>query len=162
MVSNSKNANDSKGDNSVYYSCVANFSSLEEENRLLRETVNQLRNELVKFKSNPLMVCEVVETFEDSTAVIKIPNGNSFMVNVTKDCGKISSGDSVLVEQKNLTVVKKTFKDKKFNVEQFVIVEKPKLKWGDIGGLKQQIQEVKEVIELPLKKPETVVSYFIA
>jgi proteasome regulatory subunit len=148
------NTSDKKKDGSVFYSYVANFSSLEEENRLLRETINQLRNELVKFKTNPLMVCEVIDTFEDNTAIIRIPNGNSFCVNVSKECEKIKSGDSVFVEQKNLTVIKKTLTDKKFNVEQFVIVEMPKTKWGDVGGLKQQIQEIKEVIELPLKKPE--------
>jgi len=39
-------------------------------------------------------------------------------------------------------------------VEKFVIIEKPKESWKDIGGLQNEIREVKEVIELPLKKPE--------
>ncbi|MCQ5273386.1 AAA family ATPase, partial [Schaalia odontolytica] len=43
---------------------------------------------------------------------------------------------------------------RRFNVEKFVIVEKPKISWEDIGGLEPQIQEIKEVVELPLKKPE--------
>lgn len=145
---------DAKKDDSVYYSYVANFSALEEENKLLRQTVQQLRTEIQKFRSNPLMICEVIEVFGDKSAIIRIPNGNSFQVNVGADCEKLSSGDSVLVEQKNLTVIKKTSVDKKFNVEQFVIVEKPETKWSDVGGLKQQILELKEVIELPLKKPQ--------
>jgi proteasome regulatory subunit len=33
-------------------------------------------------------------------------------------------------------------------------MEKPKERWEEIGGLQEEIQEVKEVIELPLKKPE--------
>jgi len=148
------NTKDAKKDDSVYYSYVANFSALEEENKLLRQTVQQLRTEVQKFRSNPLMVCEVIEVFSDKAAIIRIPNGNSFQVNVGADCEKLNSGDSVLVEQKNLTVIKKTSVDKKFNVEQFVIVEKPEIKWSDVGGLKQQIQELKEVIELPLKKPQ--------
>jgi len=148
------NAKDAKKDDSVYYSYVANFSALEEENKLLRQSVQQLRNELQKFKTNPLMVCEVIEIFDDKTSIIRIPNGNSFLVNIGDECGKLKVGDSVLVEQKNLNVIRKTSTDKKFNVEQFVIVEKPKTKWADVGGLKQQIQELKEVIELPLKKPE--------
>jgi len=146
--------NNKEEDNSVYYSYVANYSALEEENKLLQQTISQLKTELIKYRTNPLMVCEVIRIINDDNVIIRIPNGNSFMVNVSEDCGKLDSGDSVLVEQKNLTIIEKTFTDKKFNVEQFVIVEKPKLKWNDLGGLKKQINEVREVIELPLKKPE--------
>lgn len=141
-------------DNSVYYSYVANTTALEEENKLLRQTVDQMKQELARFRTNPLMVCEVVEVFSDRTAIIRIPNGNAFLVNMTEDCKDVQSGDSVLVEQKNLTIIRKTSTDKKFNVEQFVIVEKPKIKWNDVGGLSRQVEEIKEVIELPLKKPE--------
>jgi proteasome regulatory subunit len=146
--------NDTKKDSSIYYSYVANFSALEEENKILRQSIQQLKNEMDKFKSNPLMVCEVTDVFPDNTALIRIPNGNSFLVNMSRDCGKIKSGDSVLVEQKNLTIIRKTSTDKKFNVDQFVIIEKPEIKWKDIGGLQNQIRDIQEVIELPLKKPE--------
>ena len=60
----------------------------------------------------------------------------------------------MLVEQKNLTVLKKIPLSKSFNVEKFVIVEKPTIAWKDVGGLDRQAEEIKEVIELPLKKPE--------
>ena len=43
---------------------------------------------------------------------------------------------------------------KKFNIEKYVIVEKPTISWKEIGGLDKQINEIKEVVELPLKKPE--------
>ncbi|MBU90120.1 proteasome-activating nucleotidase [Candidatus Woesearchaeota archaeon] len=43
---------------------------------------------------------------------------------------------------------------KKFDIESFVIVEKPTVSWKDIGGLDAQAREIKEVVELPLKKPE--------
>jgi proteasome regulatory subunit len=154
MAAEGNTSNDENKDNSIYYSYVSNFSALEEENKFLKQTVSQLRTELLKFKSNPLMICEVIEVFKDNTAIIRIPNGNSFLVNISSDAGDIRPGDTALVEQKNLTVIKKTSADKKFNVEQFVIIEKPNLKWSDVGGLQQQIQEIKEVIELPLKKPE--------
>ena len=58
------------------------------------------------------------------------------------------------VNQKNLNITKKIPITKKFNIEKFVIVEQPTVSWQDIGGLGQQIKEVQEVVELPLKKPE--------
>ena len=120
---------------------------------LLRESVAQLRQELGRFKRVPLMVCEFKSFFEGQ-AVIKISNGNQFYVSVSEDCGPLQPGDNVLVEQKNLTVIKKVFPAKKFNVEQYVIAEKPNVRWEAIGGLDKQIQEVREVIELPMCKPE--------
>jgi len=101
----------------------------------------------------PFLVCEVLDIF-DKKAIIRLPNGNAFYVNICESCGKINSGDSVLVEQKNLTIIKKIPHRKKFNVEKFVIIEKPNVKWEDVGGIDQQIHEIQEVIELPLKKPE--------
>ena len=35
-----------------------------------------------------------------------------------------------------------------------MIIEKPKTTWNEVGGLNEQIEEIKEVVELPLKKPE--------
>jgi len=53
-----------------------------------------------------------------------------------------------------LTVVDRLESNRKFNVEKFVIVEKPDLSWKEVGGLASQIKEIQEVIELPLKKPK--------
>ena len=92
----------------IIYSYTTNSNELEEENKLLRETVSELREELEKFKEVPLMLCQVKEVLEEQEqAVIQIPNGNEFMVNVTSSCKKLKPGDTVLVEQKNLTIIKK-------------------------------------------------------
>mgnify|MGYP000719454457 CR=1 FL=1 len=127
-------------------------SVLEDENRILREAVNSLREEVERFKAPSLMVAEVSELINDH-ALIKIPNGNKFYVSISKNI-KIEPGDSVLVEQKNLNIVDKIYVSKNFDVERFVIIEKPKVSWEEIGGLKEQIEDIKEVIELPLTHPE--------
>ena len=138
---------------SIMYSYSTSSNPYEEENRILKETVSRLKEEIERFKASPLMVCEVREIF-GNTAIIKIPNGNQFLVNISNDCEKLKSGDLFLVEQKNLTIIRKIPITRRFNVEKFVIVDKPTITWEEIGGLEQQIQEIKEVVELPLKKPE--------
>ncbi len=146
--SNEKNILDS-----VIYSYTAENDRAAEENKILQETVNKLTKELEKLKTPPLMVCEVRNIIED-TAIIRIPNGNQFSVNISDSCKDLKAGDTVLAEQKNLTIIKKVPITKTFDVENFVIIEKPKVSWDDIGGLKTQIQDVQEVVELPLKKPD--------
>jgi len=138
---------------SFMYSYTTDSSRIESENKLLRETVHNLQNELKRFKEPALMVCDICDVLDDK-AIVKTPNGNKFFVNIAKDCGTVKPGESVLAEQKNLTIIKKIMSNKKFNVEKFVIIAKPKTKWKDVGGLKDQIEDIKEVIELPLKKPE--------
>lgn len=138
-----------------YSSSVNN--DLEEENKVLKETIEQLRNEIENYRSPALLIAEVAEVMTRQKrrhAIIKVPNGNQFYVTVSSNVGKIQPGDSVLVEQKNLTIVEKVRSTKKFAVEQFVIVEKPTIRWRDIGGLDEQMGELKEVIEMPLTKPE--------
>ena len=138
----------------IMFSYSTSSNPYEEENRILKETIGKLKDEIERFRSAPLMVCEVREMLENSTAIIKIPNGNQFMVNVSKECDKLKAGDLILVEQKNLTIIKKMPLARKFNVEKYVIIEKPNVSWDEIGGLDEQANEIKEVVELPLKKPE--------
>jgi len=145
-------SNNTKVDD-VSYSYATNVSGLEEENRFLRESVDNLEKELEKFRRMPLIACEVRDILDDK-ALIRLPNGNEFLVEIATNCDELLPGDSVLAEQKNLTILKKINASKKFDVEKFVILEKPDTKWSDIGGLSEQAQEIKEVIELPLKKPE--------
>jgi proteasome regulatory subunit len=139
----------------VVYSCTtsSNAGSLEEENSMLRESVNRLRSEVERYRKSPLMMCEVRE-FYGENAVIKIPNGNQFYVEISEDCEKIKVGDSVLVEQKNLVVVGKANLRSNFDVEKFVIVDKPNVPWKQIGGLDDEIAEIREIVELPLRNPE--------
>ncbi len=130
-----------------------NGNKLEEENKVLRETVNHLKTELQRFRTPPLLVAEIIEVLGEN-AIIRLPNGNNFLVNISAELKDLNPSDSVVVEQKNLTVMDKINSTKKFNVESFVIIEKPTITWKDIGGLNEQIEDIKEVIELPLKKPE--------
>ena len=133
------------------YSGTAN--NTEDENRILRETINQLRYELDRYRRTPLMICEVREIF-GKNAIIKIPNGNQFFVEVSDECEVLKPGDTIYVEQKNLTIIKKARLMRRYNVEKFINMQRPDATWEDIGGLEDQVREIKEVIELPLKKPQ--------
>ena len=137
--------------NSLGYSM--DNSHLELENKVLKETITHLKDELSKFQKVPLLAAEIKDLLEDG-AMIRLNNGNEFFVSISPGCEKLVAGDSVLLEQKNLTIIKKIPLSKVFNVEKFVIIEKPTLSWEQVGGLNNQREEIKEVVELPLLKPE--------
>ncbi len=135
------------------FSYVADASGLEDENKALRENMAALEREVEKFKRAPLIVCEVRDIVEGK-AIARLPNGNEFLVEIGNDCKDLKPGDSALAEQKNLTLVRIVPISKKFDVEKFVVMEKPNIQWSQVGGLDKQRRELVEVIELPLKKPQ--------
>ncbi len=127
-------------------------ASLHEENQLLKNSLSYLKAELNKFKEVPLLVCDIKKVIGEK-AIIKVPNGSNFYVNVSSGL-KLNSGDTVLVEQRSLTIVQKIEKMNSFDVEEFLISENPSISWESLGGLEKQIEEIREVVELPLLKPE--------
>ncbi|MBI2112177.1 AAA family ATPase [Candidatus Woesearchaeota archaeon] len=129
------------------------IARLQEEGAMLRELFDKASNELNNLKKPALLVSEVCNVM-GKNAIIKLPNGNKFYCNISHDVKGLKSGDSVLVEQKSLNVVEKINLTQNFDVEKFVIIDKPHENWKDIGGLKDEMREIREVIELPLKKPQ--------
>ncbi|RMD58383.1 AAA family ATPase [Candidatus Woesearchaeota archaeon] len=136
----------------ITFGYQTDINGLEEENKFLRESVANLERELEKFKRPPLILCEIRDVM-GGQAIVRLPNGNEFMVEVSEQCKKLSPRDTVLAEQKNLTVVKKLDSVRKFEADKFIIIEKPTISWKSVGGLAHQEREIKEVIELPLTKP---------
>ena len=127
--------------------------SIETENKSLRDTINYLKSEIDRLKKPPLLVCDVLRVVGDK-AMIRLSNGNRFFVHVSQELlTTLSPGDRVLVEQKFLNIVDRLDKTKRYDVEKFILFEKPPLSWEDVGGLKDQVRDIKEVIELPLKEP---------
>ncbi len=141
----------------IEFRLTEEISALEEENQLLRQSVTQLRTEIDRYRSPALLVAELIDLIQKDgrrMAIIRVPNGNKFLVEVSSDAENLRPGISIVVEQKNLTVIEEINEGANFNVEQYVIINKPEVKWTDIGGLADQVREIQEVIELPLEKPE--------
>ena len=126
---------------------------LDDQTKILKATVTHLKKELDKYKEPPLLVCDIVEILGNK-AIVKLANGNEFLVNITNELmDKLVVNDRVLTEQKSLVIVEKLDEAKPIDVEHFVLMNKPKLDWSCIGGLESQVREIKDVVELPLRKP---------
>ena len=59
----------------IAYSYVTQISDLEEENKFLKESLENLEKELEKFKKTPLIACEVKDIIDDNI-LVRLPNGN--------------------------------------------------------------------------------------
>jgi proteasome regulatory subunit len=135
-------------------SLLVSYKRMEEESAILREMFHNTSTELSNLKKPSLLVAEVTQPLNESKAIVKLPNGNKFYCQVAKEVKDLQSGDSVLVDQKSLNVLEKINTVSNMDAERYVIINKPQESWKEIGGLNEVIREVREVIELPLKKPE--------
>ncbi|NCC71249.1 AAA family ATPase [bacterium] len=153
--SESYKRNSISGDDPLYSISFEN-AKLEEENKNLKRTVQFYQAELEKFRTPPFLVSELISLVENDKAVVRLPNQSNFLVEISQNLrSKLKLGDTVINEQKSLVIVDKIDLSKSAAVENYLIVsDNTNISWKDIGGLGNQVEKVKEVLELPLLKPE--------
>jgi proteasome regulatory subunit len=125
-------------------------------NRQLEGKIKELKGEIESFKRNPLILATVTEVFDDRQVGIKGNVGHEFLVNYPGSINKdlLEPGARVALNQNTLTVVNVFPKKKDANITAMEVDERPNITYDDIGGLKYQIVELRETVELPIVHPE--------
>ncbi|MGL6298134.1 MAG: proteasome-activating nucleotidase [Methanobacteriaceae archaeon] len=126
-----------------------------EKIRLDRE-LKSLRSEVERFRSPPLVIATITEILDDERMAVKSSTGPHFIINYSKflDEKLLEPGSRVALNQQTFSIVDILPSEKDPNVSGMEVEEKPTVSYAQIGGLEEQIIEVKETVELPLKKPE--------
>ncbi|MFX1261415.1 MAG: proteasome-activating nucleotidase [Promethearchaeota archaeon] len=125
-----------------------------ERSRLEKET-QTLRTELEKLRQSPLITATVIEMLEDGRAVVKSSTGPNFVVHVSSSIvkEKIQPGMRVALNQRSFAVTQELPPSRDPMIRAMEIEEAPEVSYTDIGGLRDQLLEIKETVELPLVKP---------
>ncbi|MFW9820183.1 MAG: proteasome-activating nucleotidase [Candidatus Thorarchaeota archaeon] len=135
------------------------ISLLETERRKLEKELNILRNDFDQIRKPALMHATVIDVLDDRNEriIVNSSSGPSFVVNVSNNLKfeKFTPGLSVALNQNTLKIVEIL----PTNLDPFVKGMElsdsiPDVSYKDIGGLEEQIQEVKETVELPLRNPD--------
>ena len=125
-------------------------------NRQLEGKIKELKGEINSFKKTPLILATITEVFDDKRVGIRGHVGHDFVVTYpgSIDKEKVVAGARVSLNQDTLAVVEVLPSKKEADIMAMEIEEKPDIDYDDIGGLEKAIVEVKETVELPIKKPE--------
>ena len=125
-------------------------------NRQLEGKIKELKGEIKSFKKTPLILATVTEVFDDNQVGIQGNVGHEFLVNYPKSINTehLEAGARVSLNQNTLTVVKVFPKKKDETITAMEVIDRPNITYDDIGGLKYQIVEIKETVELPIRHPE--------
>lgn len=128
------------------------------ESELLRmqKEVKRLKIELERMKSPPLIVGSVRDLLDDGRVVVKSSTGPDFLVYAAEYIPKeeLGPGSRVALNKQTLSVMSVLPSTVDPIVMGAEILEKPAVTYTDIGGLDEQLQEVREAVEEPLLHPE--------
>ncbi len=129
---------------------------LQKENKRLKAEIEYWKNETNKMTSPPLVEATLLDVLPDGRAIVKSSAGPSLIVEVSGKVPRelLRPGVSVAINQRGNLIVEVLSNIEDPNVRAMEVIERPKTKYSDVGGLKEQLREVREVVELPLKNPE--------
>jgi proteasome regulatory subunit len=132
------------------------YRNAENDRQRLARELKHHKSELEKLKSPPLIVGYVKDVLEDGRVVLKSSTGPHFVVHVADflDRTELKAGARVSLNQQSLSVVGVLPASLDPAVYGAEVIESPQVTYEDIGGMKVQVQEIRETIELPLKRPE--------
>jgi proteasome regulatory subunit len=123
--------------------------------RLQRE-IRRLKAELERLKSPPLIIGTVEDILVNGKVVVKSTTGPNFIVNTSDYVSKetILIGSRVALNKQTLAVMAVLPSSVDPMVLGAEIIEKPEVSYEEIGGLEDQLREIKEAVEDPLLKPQ--------
>lgn len=107
----------------------------------------------------PLQVArlsKIIKTEKDYNFMINIRQMAKFIVGKSKslDISSLEEGMRVGVDRMKYSIIKPLPRKIDASVTLMQVEEKPDVTYDDIGGCKEEIEKIKEVVELPLMNPE--------
>jgi proteasome regulatory subunit len=129
------------------------LQALEKENEDLKSEIAAYKDILEKMKKNPLIIGSVERVLDDGRIIVSHSPGNRLLLPFNHYI-QPQAGDSVTLHGQTFQLIEVLSKKIRGHVASMELIEDPKETYEDIGGLDKQIQAIREIIELPLIKPE--------
>jgi proteasome regulatory subunit len=129
---------------------------LESELKRMQYENDQLKKELNRLRAPPLLLGYIEDVLNDKKIVVRSSTGPSFIVNVSEHIpgDKLKADARVALNKTTLSIIGVLPESYDPSIVAAEIVTKPDITYDDIGGLEEQIRDVKEHVELPLLNPE--------
>ena len=129
---------------------------LENDLANVKKRASRLDEEVRILKSPPLIVGHLQDVLDEERAIVRSSNGTVFQVSINQrlDSEKLRPGTRIALNQDTLSIIEILHDAWDPMVSGAEMVEKPNVDYESVGGLDEQILQVREAIELPLEKPE--------
>jgi len=129
---------------------------LENELKVLKKRVSGLDEEVRRLCAPPLIIGHIQDILDSEKAIVRSSNGTVFQVSINPrlNSEKLKPGTRVALNQDNLSVIELLTDAWDPMVSGAEMIEKPNVVYSDLGGLDEQILQVRESIEMPLENPD--------
>jgi len=125
------------------------------KNELLEKELLQLRKENAQLKRVPLFVAAVVDVLENGEVYLRQQGNNQeYVTAVSEKLHRTLKPGMKVAVNNTLSIVKTIGNIYDARVRVMELDEQPSVTFEQIGGLKDEIEEVREAVEYPLTKPE--------
>ena len=120
-----------------------------------RET-KRLRSELERMKTTPLLMGTVVKMLDHNHVIVRSSAGPQLVVVAPSDLTEkeLAPGANVALNQQTFSIAEVLPILEEPEVSALELIESTDITYDEIGGLFDQLREIREVVELPLIKPE--------
>lgn len=134
----------------------ANLKKLRQENKDLVAEYNRTEEDLKAIQSVGQLIGDVLKQIDENKFIVKASSGPRYVVGCrTKlDKAKLKQGTRVSLDMTTLTIMRPMPREVDPTVFNMLDDGESGTSFNDIGGLNDQIRELREVIELPLTNPE--------
>ncbi|QKY16450.1 proteasome-activating nucleotidase [Halorubrum sp. CBA1229] len=124
------------------------------ENNKYQQKLERLTHENKKLKQSPLFVATVQEITPDGAVIKQHGNNQEALTEITAEMREKLDPDDRVAVNNSLSVVKKLEKETDVRARVMQVEHSPDVTYADIGGLEDQMQEVRETVEMPLEHPD--------
>jgi proteasome regulatory subunit len=124
------------------------------ENNKYQQKLERLTHENKKLKQSPLFVATVQEVTDEGVIIKQHGNNQEAITEVTEEMREQIEPDSRVAVNNSLSIVKPLDDETDVRARVMQVEESPEVTYQDIGGLEEQMQEVRETVEMPLESPE--------
>ena len=123
--------------------------------RMKRENAH-LKGELARLRAPPQVIGTVRDILDDGRVSIKSSSGPDFVVHISEGIDKdnLDVGDRVALHRQTLAILETLPSAKDPLVMGAEVDSKPIETYNDIGGLTEQLDELRSTIELPMLYPK--------
>jgi len=131
-------------------------NSSRENLREVRKKSNKSEDDLKALQSVGQIVGEALRQLDDERFIVKASSGPRYVVGCRNkvDKAKLTSGTRVALDMTTYTIMRALPREVDPIVFNMLTEDPGNVSYQEIGGLNEQIRELREVIELPLTNPE--------
>jgi proteasome regulatory subunit len=132
----------------------ARLDEADERSEELQTEVDRLKERNEKLKTSSLYVATVEEVSDDGVVIKQHGNNQEVLTEATpRLSGDVEAGDRVAVND-SFSIQESLDDETDSRAQAMEVTASPSVAYDDIGGIDEQVREVREAVEMPLERPE--------